>query len=497
VMQPFRGSALKAYHTQCLPDVSSDRLIELNGRVRIEMPDHRGSPSCDYVCLAALDSPNVDSVTVVTAGKRGRAEESAAFAFERARQNPTAGLFPNRPGQIVKEYSSFAPESRGRQVLTAAKAVEAHWAMRLAGRDRLREANPTTAEAADWVIRIESRTGVSKVRRVTILDASGAVRFRKSYNERYVPAAMFYFGFKIHGTISGASFHVGRQQMRFGEKTLQPESELLDAIKFEPPRCDADSITELRDLAVRALDNPNASKVQVDLARRYLALFFFDATQQDYPLIARIVADKRVKDIDQQIRNVFSKKKAPPEMKNAFAERIVMGHTSAELRGWLAEGLANMPPNAFAQPTAAHLEIWTTPELYRDAGPFISRTADVGAAQAIPLLQAALDTAVAIPVWQERRPLVEGIRMALIRLGPSGSAIASRVSKLFLLRPSPLMSNAGQADEWRFALARTGVAIEDLPYFPNQSTKMVQRISHVVAQKLIRYEKEHGVEPGR
>ncbi|MFK7817642.1 MAG: hypothetical protein AB8G99_02900, partial [Planctomycetaceae bacterium] len=46
VMQPFRGSALKAYHTQCLPDVSSDRLIELNGRVRIEMPDHRGSPSC-------------------------------------------------------------------------------------------------------------------------------------------------------------------------------------------------------------------------------------------------------------------------------------------------------------------------------------------------------------------------------------------------------------------------------------------------------------------
>ena len=106
------------------------------------------------------------------------------------------------------------------------------------------------------------------------------------------------------------------------------------------------------------------------------------------------------------------------------------------------------------------------------------------------MLNAALDTAIIIPSWSERRPLVGGIREAFVRLGPSALNAAPRVRELFLLRPSPLMNNSGEADEWRFALARMGVDEKDLPFFPNQSISTVQRISREVTQKLHRYEQE-------
>ena len=106
------------------------------------------------------------------------------------------------------------------------------------------------------------------------------------------------------------------------------------------------------------------------------------------------------------------------------------------------------------------------------------------------MLNAALDTAITIPSWSERRPLVGGIREAFVRLGPSALSAATRVRELFLLRPPPLKNNSGEADEWRSALARMGVEEKDLPFFPNQSISTVQSISRKVAQNLHRYEQE-------
>ena len=86
-----------------------------------------------------------------------------------------------------------------------------------------------------------------------------------------------------------------------------------------------------------------------------------------------------------------------------------------------------------------------------------------------------LDTAIGLPHWRDRRSLIVGIREAFIRLGPQASAATPRIRELFLRRPSPITSNAGDATQWRFALARMGVQIEDLPVFPNQSPQSVQR----------------------
>ena len=500
VMQPFRLAAMAAYRANELPDVLPNQVIELDGHVRIERPDQRREPECDYLSLAVLDSARVQSLTTVTAGrgKPSDTQPSAAYALVPAKTDPAASIFPSQPGQIVREYPPLVQANRGMKVITAAKAVEANWAVRLAGDERLREVNAIEAKAADWVIRIDSQSNyrTSILHRVTILDSKGTVRFRKSYRKQAVPARMFYFGFQasMAGGPVSASFHVGRQLMESGERSLQPEPALLQAIEFPVPPCDAKALDLLRDQTVKALDAPMATAAQLDLARRYLGLFFFDTNPGDHALIARIVADDRIRDIDTPIKNVFSKDKTPAAMRDAYVDRISMDHTSASLRHWLAERLASSPPGTFANPDAKYLAIWNSPEIYQQAAPLIATLPDLGPKRAMRKLDEILDIAIGLPHWRDRRSMIDGIRAALVRLGPQASAAAPRIRELFLSRPSPIMNNSGDADQWRFALARMGVAIEDLPVFPNQSPKSVERNLRQVANKLERYEQENAAE---
>ncbi|WP_146462478.1 hypothetical protein [Rubripirellula tenax] len=494
VMQPFRMKAIAEYLAAELPDVIADRSIELDGHVRIERPDQRNEPECDYLSLAVLDSTQVQSLTTVTAG-RGKPSDrglSAAYALLSAKADSGAGLFPSEPGKIVRKYPPLVRANRGMRLITAVKAVEANWAVRLAAQERLCEVHPIEAQAADWAIHIQSQTNypIATLRRVTVLDSQGTVRYRESYRKQAVPARMFHFDF--HATMSGASyFHVGRQILESGDRALDPESSLLQAIKFRVPECDTESLERLRAEAIEALNDPSATAVRIDLARRYLDLFFFDSKKQDHALIARIVADDRVRDIDQQIKNVFSKDKTPAAMREAYLYRIGMNHTSADLRHWLAERLASLPPGTFADPNPAYLAIWNSPEIYQQAAPLIATLADLGPDRAMPQLNGILDTALEFPNYRDRRAMIAGIREALVRLGPHASDATPRIRELFLRRPSPIMNSAGEADQWRFALARMGVAIEDLPVFPNQSPQSVERNLRQVANKIQKYEQEH------
>jgi hypothetical protein len=494
VMQPFRVVAMAAYDADELPDVVPNQVIELDGHVLMERPDQRRDPECDYLTLAVLDSPLVSSLTTVTAG-RGKPSESppsAAYALVSANTDSAAGIFPNKPGQIVREYPPLVQANRGMTVITASKAVEANWAVRLAGQERLREVQSVEAGVADWFIRIDSQSNnrTSILRRVTILDSNGTVRFRKSYRKQAIPARMFYLGFQasMAGGPVSASFHFGRQQRESGERSLEPEPALLEAIKFTVPPCDAKVLELLRDQTVQALDDPASTPARINLARLYLGLFFFDANARDHALIARIVADGRVRDIDTQIKNVFSKDKTPATMLCAYVDRISMDHTSASLRHWLAERLASFPLGTFADPGPTYLGILNSPELYRQAAPLIATVADLGPERAMPKLNEMLEAAIELPHWGDRRPTIDGIRAAFVRLGPQASAAAPRIQELFLRRPSPIMNNSGDADQWRFALARMGVAIEDLPIFPNQSPKSVERNLRQVTEKIRRYE---------
>ena len=201
VMQPFRLNPIATYKANKLPDVVPAHAIELDGAVRIERPDHRREPECDYLTLALLDSPLVRSVTTETAGcgKPSSPSHSAAYTLNSAQANSAVSIFPSQPGQIIRKYPPLRRANGGKNLLWAPKAVEANWAVRLANSERLRNAKPTKAESADWVIRIENKSGYQNFvrKRITIFDSRGTVRFRKSYLSQAVPARMFYIGFQV------------------------------------------------------------------------------------------------------------------------------------------------------------------------------------------------------------------------------------------------------------------------------------------------------------
>lgn len=500
VMQPFRSVAVSAYRLEELPDVVPFQTIELDGHVRIERTDQRAEPNCDYLTLAVLDSTRVKSVTTVTAGPGTSSERQpvAAYALLSAETDPVASIFPYEPGQIVEEYLPLMQSQRGGGFVTAKKAVEAEWAMRLAGHERLRQVDVIETEKADWLIRIEnpSNRRSETLRRVTIFDCLGDVHFRKTYQQQAVPAGMLYFGYRanLSGGPASASFRVGHQILASGEKSLKPESALLQAIKFRVPVCDVNAVKMLRDQTIQALDDPTATNARLALARGYLGLFFFDTKPHDHGLIARILADQRVTEIETEIKNAFPKRKTPIAMRDAYVERILMDHTSESLRQWLAEGLASLPNGSFSDADATYLRVWDSPEVYRSAAPLIATLADIDPTSSLPILDEMLDAAITLPNWSDRRTMIDGIRTAMVRLGPEASSAVPRIKELFLRRPSPIMNNAGDADQWRFALARMGVAIGDLPVLPNQSPQLIERHVRQVAEGLQRYDQDNALE---
>ncbi|MCR9197648.1 MAG: hypothetical protein NXI04_03295 [Planctomycetaceae bacterium] len=496
VMQPFRVAALNDYEASLEPDVTPNAPIQLHGRVLIESPDAFEEPRCDHVCLAVLDSPQVDSVTVATGGrKEKRPRKSVAYQLQPAEIDPSPGLFPYEPGRIVYEHRPQVKAVQSRQRKEMGKAIEAGWALRLADNERLRLTNPVASSEADWIVRIDdlNQNAKTKLHRITISDATGTVRFRKTYRSQPIPSSMFHFGFEAFsggGPISGASFHIGREIRTSGSISLHPESELLVATGFQVRQPDLQNFKRLRRETVAVLNDAKSSAARLELARRFLGMFFFDAKEPDYKLIANVIADERVRNIDEQLMNVFSTKNTPVAMRDAYAERITMNHTSPKLRRWLAEGLTALPAGTFKAPSPTHLDIWRNPERYKDAGPFFERTADLGATKALPLLRTAVKEAVEIRTWKERRSLIAGVREALVELGPSASEAVPELCELFLRRPSPLMNNSGDADDWRFALARMGMDVNELPFFPTQSPDTARRISGKIAKRLQRYEQE-------
>ncbi|MCC9602599.1 hypothetical protein LOC67_18780 [Stieleria sp. JC731] len=495
-MQPSRYVAKQEYERQCSPDVIPVEPIKLHGHVRLELPNRRRTLDCDYLCTALLDLPEVKSVTVAT-GKEAAASKPNTIAYSLTTEaaNSPAGLYPIDPGQIVREYPPLAKKHGGRELIVSMKAVKAEWAMRLCGSERLREVSPVEASQADWVIRLDERTEGRrlKIRKVAITDGAGADRFRKSYRKQAIPAQFFHFDFDANlfsGGLSNAKFYIARQRLESGSSALQLEPSLLSAIELNLPICDPNAIDSLREQVVRTLDNPNATVVQLDLAKQFLGMFWFNAKDSDHGLIERIVADERILAIDEQIKNVFSSQKTPVEMQDAYAKRIVMEHTSVSLRNFLAERLAGFPAGTFSKPTAEQRIIWKTPDLYQQAAPFIVGLADIDPEQSLPILNAVLDDALGLEDRLQRRRVMQGICDAMVRMGPNAKSLEPRIRELFLRRPSPIMTRSKQADQWRFAIARTGVSIENLPFFPNQSEHVVRQISRRITSKLDRYRQE-------
>lgn len=497
VMQPSRWSAISEFHAEVLPDVLPGKPIVLSGNVYVENGELHRSPECDYLCTMLLDLPGVESVTIERTGQTGRKQDPsvAAFALVRTSADAEPGVFPSNPGQWIRKHPGFMQQVKGSELQRKEKSLEADWALRLAGVERIIEVKPTRVDNADWIVRLVSTHNKDspRIERVEIARGSNDVRFRRSEVRHFVPGHLFFFGFDVQsgaGTISSASFGLGGSDWNSSDQSINLEPTFWEALEV-PLLAELDDTRErLRQEVQRAIDDPNASPARLELARRWLSLFFFDATRDDHKLIARVVGDPRVKDIASPIENVFSKGKTPIELSTAYARRIAFDDATEKERSLLAKNLSLMPPGTFAKPDPAYLAIWTRPELYEQAGLFLSRVSDLNAGRAMPILSDALDHVATKKTWIQRREMVEGIRNAYASLGPAAKQDAAKISTLILQRPSPITSGFNDVQAWRLTLARMGVSLDDLPFFPNSSQQQITRTKTQIRDRLQRIQAE-------
>lgn len=491
IMQPLRSSAISEFQAVNLPDILPDKPVTLNGNVYVENGELYRSPECDYLCAMLLDLPGVKSVTIENTNSNiGSSHHSvAAFALVRPGADAELGVFPLEPGRLIREHPGLLRTIKGIDAIEAEKALEADWAIRLAGAERIAVVEPTPVEKADWVVRLVSNDSKEhpQIERVEIVRAGSDVQYRKSHVRHFVPTRFLCFGFYVTfgaGTVTNASFGLGGSNWTSPGEQLVLAPTLLEAIDM-PRLADLGTTRErLRREVQLALDDPNASPAKLELARRWLAFFFFNADKNDCALIARIVGDRRIKDIAIPMRNLFHKGKAPDELNIAYAQRITFDDSTHAERAECAAALASMSPGIFANPDPAHLEIWTRPELYEQAGPFLSRLADLGAERALPMLNDALDHVTSKKYWTEQRVMVEGIREAYTSLGPAAKQDATRIRSLIFQRERPIAHSYDDVQAWRLTLAKMGVALDDLPFFPQTNQNEIERIKSEIQERL-------------
>lgn len=486
-MLPFRAAQVARYEAALLPDIATGQPLVLRGHVRLEVPPRpaaRSTPvACDHLCAALLDLPGVHRVT------RVRGKEAVSYALVTAAEHPEPGQFPEEPGRLLPKPRAG---SGYRDNAPARRAMEAWWALRLATKERL-VADPSAAGSpADWILREtrERERGEPAVFRIEIFDAGGVCRFRQSHVRYEVPARAFYVGFQSGSAGSGfssARFEVGRQPLQSGSVVLESEAEptLLEAIGLEVSAPPEGAVDDLRAEVAAALKDRQASAARLTLANRWLAL---GGSVRDQELIAAIVADPRMREVAEPLSAAIRKDDPPLALREALAKRILMDHTPERDRHALAERLAAMPPGAFARPAPAHLAIWSDPEMRRQAAPFAARVADLGGERATPLLLAWLQAATSLEPWNRRRSLIEAIREGFVKLGTQASAAVPGVRELMVRRPSPVMRTSSDFDDWCFALARMGLSLDDLPFFPDWKQPQIARTKNRVRTQLDKYE---------
>lgn len=497
VVQPIRSSAISEFRSNDLPDVIPREPIVLSGHVYVANDDLCRSPKCDYLCTMLLDLPGVQSVTIEGTDRNGRNHDQsvAAFALVRPGANAEPGVFPSRPGQLIRKHPALRRRVKGNDLTKVEKSLEADWALRLSGAERIVATKPIPVNEADWIVRLVSTHSKQnpRIERVEIARMGNDIRYRKSEIRHFVPGKLFYIGFDLRSAAamsSNASFCLGGRDWRSSDQSINLESTLLEAIELPRLTKLDDARHRLRSEVQRAIDDPNASPARLELARRWLSLFFFDATEDDHALIARIVGDRRVKDIAGPIESVYSQGSTPIELAIAYAKRITFDDATVEERSLLAKDLASMPAGTFANPDPTYLDIWTHPELYEQAGPFLSRVADLGAPRAMPILRDALGHVATKDNWNQRRAMVEGIRDAYASLGPAAKQDAAMIRRLVLLRRSPITSGFKDVQAWRLTLAQMGVPIDDLPFFPHSSRQQINRTKSQIRDRLQRIQAE-------
>jgi hypothetical protein len=472
-------------------DKEPPRPVAMSGTLRIERGPHaspvtqppRGEArvyACDDLCAAGLFTHGVSAVRLASRpdGKpaperRSRVELDAAYRLT-SRSPDEASC----PGAIVPV------ESRGGlDPWPDLKELRVAWKLALSGGTCLARLQGEAAPSApDWILSFErdapaSGSGLwrllpsARFTRVVIADGSGEVVRRTAVT---VTVLQRWLWIEPRG---------GLENFRFGWSTRSFTDGAFEDIAFlsrmtnlglslERSSASPGTATDIRTALAAALDRANlpASDAAFTLVRSYLDGFSSfgrrpDVRPEDLPLLARLVADGRVRDFIGIYEAIKALGPDSAGLRGAMVARILSASypQDREPTRYLGAALEALPSGLFAVPTGDEQRLLADPMRRRWATGLIVRQADRGGAAAHELARIIAEAhGRPAPARSHHEPdRLDDARAALralCLLGPEARSVLPDLEALIESGTVPARTVEGEG--WRFTLARLGKAIE-------------------------------------
>lgn len=467
------------------PDVEPTAPIALVGDVRLDLVDDTRDPTaCDALCTALLFAPQVTSVTVNTSSPTPRCE-----------LQPEARTYRLRSKQDCEGTEAVEPLLQRRDAIFGAtpperRGVANAYLARLAA-DRCVVQEPAVLQRHDLVIEqgvagpyAVSRAKVQKVGRwslasslaelrwMEIRDASGGVLARVQRASARAPFRPLVVDFETTGGIPPTAWFRWKQSRYDDGKPETTRFEVVPAVlaltdlpgALLPPAQPGSLAPSLRASLDEALGDP--TKPAGDPAFKVLepygeALRVVGAAPEDAAVVDRAFADHRVREFwrARSLPEAFGGDLSP--FRDAIVGRIATnGADEAEVNRDLSTWLVRfMPDGTFAVLTPAEEALLADPTLRTRAPGLIGRLSDQGAA-AVPRLLELLDFHTGHAKDRDHEAAVEGVRIALCRLGTDGASALPDVERR--LADGSIPAHVAKRDDWRLTLARLGMPLEEV-----------------------------------
>lgn len=489
---PFQAMEQREFHAAVIEDVPAATPVKLQGHVRLERGDivhwkATQKRECDHLCAALLLTPGVKSVTLA---KGKQLEEETNWRLAPLGSVADTGQQPSDPEDIFSHYPVESKQDLGgRSFFDVNKArrhaLAAEWNLRLATKETLVASDVIPEPDMTIAISKSREKSKPKVQRVEVLNRKGVTLFRRSLVQHRVVQAPFYIEFQA--SFGGSKFAVGRSLLSTGARNerFDAVTELLQNVVGLRQTPSETASRKVKPMLVAALKTTTGRPSELDLAGPWIeGLQAREITDEDAAIVGQIIGDLRIQNVGQAVRHLYPQK-APVECRAALVQRILARETDSKDRNHFAKLLSKMPAGTFADLNEQEWQIILDPGLSSETEPFIERLADLGKPGAQHLANILQNTVDTVPEWHLRRGKMRAISRGFARLGTDGATALPLVKSLFEQEPrSPIRNDASEALQWRVAMARMGLPINELPYPPSWSDRSITKMREKVARRL-------------
>lgn len=497
----------QAYRAALKVDVTPSEQVVLKGHVLVKAAARSTRkdealgyvPECDGLCAALLDTPGVRSVTIEPADPEKH--RAVTYALVQKTEAAAATIVPVRPESVLDDLPED-PANQRAQGTDPLRRVEdrrawreayaASWALRTSTRQSI-TASPARGVYDQVItakdIRRAPGPGNLRIAEVEISEAD-RILYRVQHVVGHPIAAPLFPVPDINST--SASWGFARSALRKGPRygELRPVRLLFENSNLARPEAPTDETETLRAALAAAIRNPGVSP-DADTFKLvqpwFKTLKWAELSGDDLDLIEEIIVDPRVTEFKALYDGAH--RHVSPQLRDAIARRLLDPRTPNMVSSQLEALVRSMPAGTFKTFSENEKAIIHDRMLRLRSPAYVERLADQGAA-AVPTLISILQTDVQGTKWHERWHEMSCIQRALARLGAKASDALPVVHRLFVAKPSPIMNDWSDAQDWRVAMVRMGLPPEQLPFPDHLREEMKARDRENIVKRAAKIAKE-------